>query len=378
MPWNDQNGNDDKSPKPSPWGGQSNGSQSNGQGPQRPWGQGAARDDEKGPDLEEMMRRLQSRVRPGHGGGGGGGGGPFKLGGGGFLVVGALALAAWLGSGIYMVNEGESGVVTRFGAYNRLTAPGLHVHLPAPIEDAIVVPVSQQRQTLIGFDASGADRPNESLMLTGDEAIIDVDFTVIWQLTGRPQDYVFNVRDPEELVLAVSESAMREVVGQATFDGVISTQRAQVTERTRVLMQSMLDTYGSGVRVIEVRLRNATAPPPVIDAFNDVDRARADAVSRVNEAEAQAARITQEAAAYKDQVVREASGEATRFNLIYNEYQQNPRVTRERLYLETMERVIGNADKIIVDQRAGAVPYLPLEQLRRSSPAAQPQAGAQQ
>jgi modulator of FtsH protease HflK len=360
MPWNDPpNADGEKGDKTGgPWGQSQNGSQ-------KPWGSGpTGRNDDRGPDLEEMMRRLQGRVRGTRGPGTG-----RPLGRSGFMVAGALILAAWLGSGIYMVGEGEAGVVTRFGGYSRLTGPGLHVHLPAPIEDVRVVSVTQQRRTTVGFDERG-DVPEESLMITGDEAIVDVNFTVTWQLTERPQDFVFNVRDPEELVAAVAESAMREVVGQSTFEGVISRDRAQVAASVRELMQQMLAAYSSGVSIVRVELQQATAPEPVIEAFNDVDRARADAESRRNDARAQAARLTQEAEGYRERVVRDAAGEAERFNLIYEEYRQNPRVTRERLYLETMERVLQDADKIIVDRSSGVTPYLPLDQLRRGQTAA--------
>ncbi len=318
------------------------------------------------------MRRLQNRVRGSGGGSGGGAGLGFRnLGPSGFLVLGALLVAGWFASGVYSVDEGENGVVTRFGAFSRLTSPGLHVHLPAPFETVVVEKVTQQRSQQVGF-RDDEDRPNESLMLTRDEAIIDIDFTVTWQLSDRPQDFVFNVKEPEELVLAVAESAMREQVGKTPLEQIISTGRSDVEIGTRDLMQSTLDEYQSGVKIVRVQLQKATAPEPVIEAFNDVDRARADAESRVNEARGEAAKMLQEATAYKERVVREASGDAERFNLIYDQYRRNPSVTRERLYLETMERVYGGADKIIIDQRSGVTPYLPLDQLRnrQAAPAA--------
>lgn len=351
MPWNDQSG-DGKGG--GPWG----------QNPQRPR-QPPRRpsDDYRPPDLEELMRRWRSRIRgPGQGGGGAGGGGR-QIGPQGFMVLGAFLVVAWLASGVYIVDQGEMGVVTRFGDFNRLTTPGLHVHLPAPFEDARVERVSEQRSQEVGYRGS-EDRQNESLMLTRDEAIVDIDFTVIWQLTDRPQDFVFNVRAPEELVLAVAESAMRETVGQTDLEGIISTERSNVEVRTRDLMQRTLDTYRAGVKIVRVQLQKATAPEPVIDAFNDVDRARSEAESRVNEASGAAARMKQEAEGYRERVVREASGEAERFNLIYEQYRRNPRVMRERLYLETMEEVYGGADKIIIDQRSGVQSYMPLDQLR--------------
>lgn len=349
MPWNDQSGDGRGQ---GPWG----------QNPQRPR-QPRRNDDYRPPDLEELMRRWRQRVRGPGGGGGGPGGGMRQIGPQGFMVLGAFLVVGWLASGVYIVDQGEMGVVTRFGDFNRLTNPGLHVHLPAPFEAVRVESVSVQRSQEVGFRGA-EDRLAESLMLTRDEAIVDVDFTVIWQLSDRPQDFVFNVRAPEELVLAVGESAMRETVGKTSLEGIISNERSNVEVQTRDLMQRTLDYYKAGVRVVRVQLQKATAPEPVIEAFNDVDRARAEAESRVNEAGGTAAQMVQEAEAYRERVVREASGEAERFNLIYDQYRRNPRVTRERLYLETMERVYGGADKIIIDQRTGTTPYLPLDQLR--------------
>lgn len=323
-----------------------------------------------------MMRRWRDRMTGGAGGGAGGG--LRSVGPSGFLVLLAFLVVGWLASGIYVVDEGENGVVTRFGAFNRLTPPGLHVHLPTPFEDVVIAHVTQQRNTQVGFrqESEGRpveDLPNESLMLTGDEAIIDIDFTVTWQLSDRPQDFVFNVRDPEELVLAVAESAMREMVGKTALEPIISTGRSNVEIGARDLMQAMLDSYQSGIKIVRVQLQKASAPEPVIDAFNDVDRARADAESSVNAARGEAAKMVQAAEAYKERVVREASGEAERFNLIYEQYRRNPRVMRERLYLETMERVYGGADKIIIDGRSGVAPYLPLDQLRNRQQGSAPQ-----
>lgn len=384
MPWNDQSGGG-RGPQGGgggPWG----------QGPQKPqspWGgqQPPRRPDDKGPDLEEMMRRLQNRMR----GGRPGGTGPNparQFGTSGLLVLGALLVAGWFASGVYVVDEGENGIVTRFGAFERLTGPGLHVHLPSPIEAVVVEKVTQQRSTTIGI-RDGQDQPAESLMLTGDEAIVDIDFTVVWQLSDTPQDFVFNTRDPEELVFAVAESAMRETVGQAQLEAIISTDRSNVEIRTRDLMQRVLNSYDAGVRVVRVQLQRASAPEAVVDAFNDVDRARQEAETTINEANAfknqvvptargEAAKRLAEAEGYRESVVREASGEAQRFNSIYEQYRRNPRVIRERLYLETMGRVYGGADKIIIDGRSGVQPYLPLDQLRRPQQKTQAPSGGQQ
>lgn len=386
MPWNDQSGNGGKGPQGGPGGGGPWGSGP--QKPQNPWGgqQPPRRPDDKGPDLEDMMRRLQNRMRGGRPPSGGGAGGR-SFGPSGLLVLGALLVAGWFASGVYVVDEGENGIVTRFGAFERLTGPGLHVHLPSPMENVFVEKVTQQRSTTIG-SREGQDVPAESLMITGDEAIVDIDFTVVWQLSDTPQDFVFNNRDPNELVLAVSESAMREVVGQAQLEAIISTERSNVEIRSRDLIQRVLNQYNAGVRVVRVQLQKASAPDAVIDAFNDVDRARQEAETTINEATAhknqvvpnargEAAKTLAEAEGYRESVVREASGEAQRFNAIYEQYRRNPRVIRERLYLETMGRVYGGADKIIIDGRTGVQPYLPLEQLRRSQQQKTPAAGGQ-
>jgi len=297
----------------------------------------------------------------------------------GFAVIGALLTAGWFASGVYMVDAGEQGVVTRFGAFDRITGPGLHVHLPTPIEDVMVEQVTLQRRVQVGF-REGQDRLAESLMLTRDASIVDIDFTVAWSLKDA-KAYVFNTRNPEEMVFAVAESAMREVVGQRTLEAIITRDRGAVEDATRAQMQATLDSYKSGVQINQVQLQSATAPQVVIEAFDDVVRAGQDADTKINEAtkylnevvpqaRGEAARMVQEAEAYKERVVREANGEAERFRLVQEQYKNAPKVTRERLYLETMERVYGGADKIIVDGRSGVTPYLPLDPSRRGQPAA--------
>lgn len=399
MPWNDQSGQEPESgkgPKAGPWG---NGG---GGGPKSPWGGpggpapgpggGPKRGGEQ-PDLEDMMRKLQDRMRGGRRTGGGGEEpGRPAFGASSMFVLGALLVAGWFASGVFVVDADEQAVVTRFGQLVAVRGPGLYVHLPAPIEAHRIEKFTAQRQQTVGF-RERQDVPQESLMVTGDQAIVELDFTVVWQLKDI-EDFVFNVRSDldetgqNDLVHAVSESAMREVVGQTPLDQVISQDRLNIETRVREIMQTMLDSYESGITVVRVQLQSATAPQAVIEAFNDVDRARQDAITQVNEARktanelipkarGDAARQLQEAEAYRERVVREARGEAERFNLIYEQYRRAPRVTRERLYLETMERVFGGADKIIIDGRTGVQPYLPLEQLRRGqTQASAPAAGA--
>ncbi len=370
MPWNDQSNGSGQKPPGGPWG----------EGPKNPWGgpprQPTPPPNNNGGDLEDMVKRLQDRMKGGPFGGrrGGRGDGDGRgPGAGGLAVLGALLVAGWFASAVYIVDEGEQGVVTRLGAFNRITGPGLHVHLPPPFEDHRVEQVTLQRRLQIG---GGENAGSQSLMLTGDEAIVDIDFTVIWSLKSA-QDYVFNIRNPDETVQAVAESAMREVVGKRTLEGIITRDRAQVEDGVRTLMQSILDSYKSGVQINQVQLQKASAPATVIEAFDDVVRASQDAETKINEAtryrnevvpqaRGEAQRMLQEAEGYKERVVREAGGEAERFRLIQEQYRAAPKVTRERLYLETMERVYGGADKTIVDGRTGAVPVLPLDMSRRA------------
>jgi membrane protease subunit HflK len=376
MPWNDQSNGSGQKPPGGPWG----------EGPKNPWGgpprQPTPPPSNNGGDLEDMVKRLQDRMKGGPFGGrrGGRGDGDGRgPGAGGLAVLGALLVAGWFASAVYIVDEGEQGVVTRLGAFNRITGPGLHVHLPPPFEDHRVEQVTLQRRLQIG---GGENAGSQSLMLTGDEAIVDIDFTVIWSLKSA-QDYVFNIRNPDETVQAVAESAMREVVGKRTLEGIITRDRAQVEDGVRTLMQSILDSYKSGVQINQVQLQKASAPATVIEAFDDVVRASQDAETKINEAtryrnevvpqaRGEAQRMLQEAEGYKERVVREAGGEAERFRLIQEQYRAAPKVTRERLYLETMERVYGGADKTIIDGRTGAVPVLPLDMSRRAQVPAAP------
>lgn len=334
-----------------------------------------------------MLRRFREGFRNAFGGGGGGG---FRLGRGGGtggvgwpVVAGALVFG-WLALGVYIVDEGERAVITRFGAYERTTLPGMGWHLPPPLEARRIIGVTNQQVIEIGYrpapNGRTEDRPEESSMITGDRNIVDIDFRVVYRVSSA-YHYLFRVRDPQEVVRGVAESTMREVIGQRELESILTTERASVEQAVETLTQNVLNTYEAGVEVLQVNLLAASAPPEVIEAFNDVVRAGQDAEAEINratqfrnervpQARGQAAQIVQQAEAYRDQVVREANGEAARFVLVYDQYRLAPRVTRERLYLETMERVYRDADTIILDQRGGAVPYLPLE-MRRSNSGAQ-------
>jgi membrane protease subunit HflK len=282
-------------------------------------------------------------------------------------------------------------VVTRFGVFARSEQPGLKVRLPWPIEHAQTVPVTTLNQLNIG-GLGQADRPEESLMLTGDENIIDMDFTVTWRV-ARPADYLFRVSNPDATVKQVAESAMREVVGRSQLNDVLSSGRGRIQIQAEQLMQRVLDNYRTGVRVVDVQIRAAEPPREVITAFREVSGASQEAQSAINEANTyrnrvvneavgSAAAIRQTAEGYRQQVVSQAEGEAARFNQLQAQYSANPGVTRERLYLETMERVLRDSNKIVVDTGQGgtnAPIILPPEvfRQRQAAPAPNPQTPTQ-
>jgi membrane protease subunit HflK len=327
-------------------------------------------------------------------------GGSGGLGSKGFGIIAAFAVILWGLSGIFVVEPDELGVVLRFGQYVRQVPPGLNYHLPSPIETVLTPKALKVNQINIGLrvlddarrggNATIRDVPEESLMLTGDENIVDIDFTVFWRVKpGGVGDYLFNIQNPEGTVKAVAESAMREVVGHSNIQPLLTGAR-QVTETAvHDLMQKTLDYYGSGITIQQVQLQKVDNPAQVIDAARDVQAARADAERAQNEAHSYAnrvvpeargkvAQITQAAEAYREQTVAEATGQTSRFLQILDQYQKAPDVTRQRMYLETMERLFNGTDKVIIDaaQNNGVVPYLPLPQLgqpRAPQPQQQPQ-----
>ncbi|MEL6726985.1 MAG: FtsH protease activity modulator HflK [Pseudomonadota bacterium] len=373
MPWNDNSGNGDEPPKANggPWG--SGGSGGNGNGGS-PWGRpgGGGSQGGGGNDIEEQMRKMQERFSRRGRGGGGGGRRPPSLGPGGFIALGVVALVAWLATGVVIVDEGERAAVFRFGEYQKNFTPGLHVHLPAPIETHEILPSERQQETQVGINQG------ESLMLTGDENIVDVQFRVFWFYDGEnPEDFILNIDNGTPLVKAAAESVMREVVGKSTLDAVLTTGRGEIAGTVREQLQTLLADYGAGVTVENVEIQEALAPAPVRADFIDVINAGQDAERLVQEANqyandivprarGDAQRILQDAQAYRDRVIADATGEADRFKQILTEYQKAPQVTRERMYLETMERVLNRSDKLILDSDSGAVPYLPLDRVNRS------------
>jgi membrane protease subunit HflK len=331
------------------------------------------------PDLDELLRKSQEKFR-----------GMFPPENGQdkrvFSLIAAAALMLWAASGIYMVKTDELGVVVRFGKFDRTTPPGIHYHLPYPIEVVKTPQVTSVNRVEVGFNSGfggGQDRsvPEEALMLTGDENIVDIHFEVQWKI-GKADDFLFNLRDPEPTVKAVAESAMREVVGQVEIMSVISegNGRSQAEQQTKAMMQSMLDSYHSGIEIVAVNMLKADPPSEVIEAFRDVQSARADQETERNKAEAyrndilprargQAEQMIQEAEAYKQEVVARASGEASRFAAVFEEYKSSPAVVRNRMYLETMENIYQGMNKVIVDDKAGNVlPFLPLQELKSPKP----------
>lgn len=309
---------------------------------------------------------------------GGGPGGHVRPGA--VAAVAGVAFALWCLSGVYIVQPNEQAVITTFGAYSRSATPGLRYHLPAPIERVEKVAVTSLNQVNVG-GAAGADVPEESLMLTRDENIVDLDFSVTWRVSDAA-DYLFNLRGQQDAVKDVAESAMREVIGTTLLNDVLTTGRGRVQAQTAELMQRTLDSWGAGVSVVEVQIRSANPPQQVISAFRDVATAGQDAESAanqanayrnrvVNEAKGDAARLTQSAEGYREQAVREALGESSRFNQILAEYRRAPAVTRERLYIETMQRVLQKSNKVVIDGKGASAPIiLPPDVFRpRTAPA---------
>ena len=362
MSWNNQGGGPWRSPGRGPWG----------QGPSGP----------PTGDLEEIIRRVQEalgKLAPG-GAGGAGSGGTFS--GRTILFVVLAAVLVWFAWGtFYTVQPNEVGINLVLGRYTGKTAAGLNTNWPWPIGSVIKVPVWDQLIEEVGYRSSGADVPEESQMLTGDKNIVDVHFRVNWQIDpAKPEDYVFNILRPRETVKAVAESIMREVVGLKTIDGILTTDRAAVESDVQKRMQDLLNEYHAGVLVKQVQLQSVDAPSQVLSAYRDVTAAQQDQQRQVNEAETYAnkvvpeaeggaSRITAEANAYREQTILDAKGQTQRYNQIHEQYKKAPGVTRERMYLETMERVLGPMDKTIVDTNgtAAPVPYISLDALSKSA-----------
>jgi membrane protease subunit HflK len=349
----------------SPWGTPPGGGNGSGKGPTPP-------------DIEALIRDIQSKINKFLPGGSSSGGKPIGL----ILIIITLI---WMASGLYRVGPDEQGVVLRFGKFIKTTQPGLHYHIPLPVETVQTPKVTKVNRIDIGFRSerdSGfsqgggvADVPQESLMLTGDENIVNIDFSVFWVIKDAGK-FLFEIQDPEGTVKAAAETAMREVIAKSKIQPVLTEGRAQIEIETQEIIQSILDEYNSGIQITQVQTQKADPPDQVIDAFRDVQAARADMERSKNEAEAyandviprargEAAKIMQAAEAYKQRVVAASEGEASRFVSIYNEYAKAKQVTKDRMYLETMEKVLADIDKVIIDKNSGSgvVPYLPLPEL---------------
>ncbi|MDB5641261.1 MAG: Protein HflK [Hyphomicrobiales bacterium] len=382
MPWNNQTGG-------GPWK----------PGPRGPWGQGPSGGNGGGgggtpPDLEELLRRSQDRLRQAMPGGFSGGRS--------LIIFGVAAVGLWLASGFYTVGPNEVGLNMVFNKYEKKTSPGLNYNWPAPIGGVNKLQVTDRNSIEVGFSTredtrrggniqTQLDVPEESLMLTGDENIADVKFRVIWQIDPvRPEDFAFNVREPRETVKAVAESVMREIVGRTPIQRILTAERKVIEPAAQELTQKVLNDYKAGVLILQVQLLSVDPPEQVVAAFRDVTAAQQDQDRLRNEAEAyanrvvpeargDAARIVQESEGYREQTVNEAKGQTARFSQVLKQYTLAPDVTRERIYLETMERVFGGMNKVIVDQNSGSqgvVPYLPLQGLNTPPAPQQPAQGA--
>ena len=350
---------------------------------QSPWGTppGSGNGSGRGPippNIDEVIKKIQEFINKYLPGG--------KSGGLPIILVVSILIVIWGLSGLYRVLPDEQGVVLRFGKFTSTTQPGLNYHIPYPIETVLTPKVTKVNRMDIGFRSERdtgfgstgvADVAEESLMLTGDENIVNIDFSVFWVIKDAGK-FLFKIQDPSTVVKAASETAMREVIAKSNIQSILTEGRSKIEIETQEIIQSILDEYESGIQITQVQTQKADPPDQVIDAFRDVQAARADMERSKNEAEAyrndviprargEAAKILQAAEAYKKKVVAQAEGEASRFIAIYNEYAQAKVVTQERMYLETMEKVLADIDKVIIDKNAssGVVPYLPLPELKK-------------
>jgi membrane protease subunit HflK len=382
MPWKNQGGDGSRKPDngagdKNPWGAAPKSDSSNsdpwGDRPRNdsPWGRPPSNPWGSGPDLEGFVRGAQEKF-----GNFGPGDITPRIG---AMIAGVVALI-WLGSGFYTVDPNQVGLNLVFGRYVGKTGPGLNYNWPSPVGAVVKLNVTDRNSIDIGARgvpsvSSIGEAPEESLMLTGDENIADVKFRVIWQIDpSKPEDFAFNIKSPAETIKAVAESAMREIVGRTQIQRLLTAERKVIEPAAQKAMQDILDSYKAGVTILQVQLLSVDPPPTVIAAFRDVTAAQQDRSRFINEAQAEAnkivpqargeaSKIERDAEAYREQTVAEARGQTARFLKIFGEYKKAPEVTRERLYLETMERVLHSGDKILLD-RAGALPVLPLNPLQ--------------
>ncbi len=371
MPWENNSGG--------PWGGggSSGGGRGNGGGggPRNPWGSGGGSGGGRGPqgpDVEDLVRQSQERIKRFFPGGGKNG-----------MVIGILAafgVAFWLFTGFYQIEPDEQGVELVFGKLADTTRPGLNYNFPAPIGEVLKPKVTNINQVEVGFrpgSSTNVNVPEESLMLTGDENIIDVQFVVLWKIRDAGA-FLFNVRNPEESVKNAAEAAMREIVGKTGFEVARTRGRTDLAGQASERLQEILDSYGAGIEVIEVKPQKVDPPEAVIDAFRDVQAANADRERAINEAtgyfnevtqraEGQAQQITLAAEAYKQERINQAIGDSQRFKAVLHEYEKAEDITKRRIYLQTMEEILANMNKVLIENGAGGessvLPYLPLDRL---------------
>ena len=354
MSWSDNNNNND------PWGSPGNGSGRRG----------------SGPNMDDVIRYAQNRFKGMMPGSFFGRLGPL-------VIIGILILI-WLASGFYRVLPDEQGVVLQFGKYTKTTQPGLNYHLPFPIERVFTPKVTKINRIDVGYRQSPDSRvtairdvEEESLMLTGDENIVDIDFSIFWLINDAGK-FLFNVQSPELTVKNAAETSMRESIGQGGIQSILTEGRTEIEDKTRVLIQEILDSYETGITITQVQTQKADPPAQVIDAFRDVQAARADMERQRNEAEAyandiiprargEAEQILQSAEGYRQKVIADSEGKAARFLSIQSEYAKAPAVTKKRIFYETMEDVFSDMDKVIIDKAGGdsVVPYLPLPELSK-------------
>ena len=364
MSWSPQDGGDQ-----SPWGGGGNKKKSNNSG------NGSYNDPG---DYDDFLKKIQEKFKsffPNKS--------PANL-----SILLTVIVFIWVLSGFYRVGTDEQGVVTRFGEYVRTSEPGLHYHLPSPIENVLKPKVTRVNRIEVGFRTSQSQFSQntqvrqvfeESLMLTGDENIVDLNFTVFW-IINDARDYLFNVRNPESTIKSIAESVMREKIGQTPIDPILSEGKSIVEEDAKNKLQSVLDSYNSGIMITQVQLQKADPPELVIESYRDVQRAKTDEQRLRNEAESyrndiiprargEAEQMLQKAEGYKKGVVAKSKGEAERFISVFNSYSKSKDVTRQRIYLETLEKTLKNIDKIIIDESASGsvVPYLPLPEIKKRS-----------
>jgi len=357
-------------------------------GDKDPWGQ---KNNQQGPpDLDKVIKDIKDKLGLSRGGRGGsdnsseGAGGVKKPSYGMFFIIAIVALGFWFASGFYTVTQGEQGIELRLGKYKRTTEAGLHWHVPSPVDSVDIINVQSVNAVEVGYRSRGGSSnttvPREALMLTKDENIIDIQFAVLYDVKS-PTDLMFNVSEPiEAVVRQATESAVRETIGQNSMDFALTEGRSVIASETQTLLQQILDRYKTGINVRSVEMQDAQPPSEVKDAFDDAVRAREDEQRLKNLAEAYsndviprarglAVRVTQEAEAYKASVIAKAEGEASRFDQVRAEYSKAPDVTRERLYIDAMQNVLGSTSKMVIDQKQGgnSVMYLPLDKMIENS-----------